>query len=268
METNEVAPLPPTKRAAVSGRTTAETLRALATTRARRSQAWAEAIDGWKPGSVTDGVELGPGQIERLWSLAAAHGHAWGSWVPTGSFMTLGGLREFVCSDPDVDNASTVAGIMSPWVTTRGVGWHVTGTGRVRWAVWPDGSALLQVTRAPNAHAIDEGQVVAHDHSTDPWVVAQATVTPDGTVTREVGGVRATCRPDHEDVLDGLIRAVFESSKAVERGLVWRRVKAMEREAAGLSDAERAVLEEEAAALHRRELASEGRLTLAIVARL
>lgn len=246
-----VAPLPPVARAAARGLTNGAELRAIAQasaaeraeaaraekariaaeraaqreTQRRRTRAWERATEGPKPESPS-GV-LTEIQATRARALAWMHGHWWAPITDTRDVAEMARRH----------NAVSLCSIAGEVPRLRGdVVVHTTSTGRARWAIWPDGRALVQITRRADAGRPDN-EVFVHGtvpHPTlnlwglidpltgreadlTPIVVAQATITPDGRVERETGGVEAECRDDHAAILDGIVADIRDAVDVCER---------------------------------------------------
>jgi hypothetical protein len=246
-----VAPLPPVARAIARGLTNGAELRAIAeahaieraeaaraekarieaeraaqrATQRRRTRAWERATSGAKPESPS-GV-LTEIQATRARALAWLHGHWWAPIADTRDVAEM--YRRH-----NAETCSSIAGEVPRFHGDVVV--HTTSTGRARWAIWPDGRALVQITRRADAerseaerfqwtwdadalpprwNCIDPRTGLAADAT--PIVVAQATITPDGRVEREVGGVEAECRDDHSAILDGIVADICDAAILCER---------------------------------------------------
>jgi hypothetical protein len=85
-------------------------------------------------------------QFDTAYTLARAYGHEW-AMVPDNTWWSnhdgnTGRIREITLA-----NGSAIPGIQAPRVDDAGNVVHTTGSGRLSWAISPDGATTLLVRR-------------------------------------------------------------------------------------------------------------------------
>jgi len=105
-------------------------------------------------------------QLRRAHALASAHGHEWACALPVEvaeALWALGGAVEIRRVVDAMRHEDAIGGIEAPAVNGAGVIHHTTGTGRLRWEVYPDGYTRLTVSRPSGdilCASVDTGDAV------------------------------------------------------------------------------------------------------------
>lgn len=165
-----------------------------------------------------DRFQIAPLQYERARELGVLHGHLWAMAMPEKHPVNYHlarpwtvALIEEISRIHNIGNKGPL-GILAPdWDETGMALTHTTGTGRLTWSVYGDGSVVLSVARP--AHALP-GATDPKDET--PQLILSASITPDNklNVSVDTSHPKTVIKERHLCALRSAIRVVLYTGEA------------------------------------------------------